>query len=202
MLNKTLKKLIKSKGYTNKSISEKLLNEYDYKISKESIAKYADGTRTPEPKMLVYLSKIFNVSVDYILGTEFNKLTKFIPLIGKSSCGTPQDYNLENYDAVPISPDIYNEGMYAVEAEGKSMSPKINDGNIVYCDPSQEVNNGNIVHYMVKGESGIKKYKINEPQTIVSLVPLNSDYDIVTVDQYENVDLRMVKVVGVVDTDF
>ena len=171
-------------------------------VSRGLVTHWTNNVRNPNPAQVAMLLSFLKVDADSLFDKNSTVTTKLIPLIGKSSCGTPQDYNLENYDAVPISLDIYNEGMYAVEAEGKSMSPKINDGNIVYCDPSQEVNNGNIVHYMVKGESGIKKYKINEPQTIVSLVPLNSDYDIVTVDQYENVDLRMVKVVGVVDTDF
>ena len=191
-----LKALMKDRKVYAKDIAEYV------GVSRGLVTHWTNDKRNPNPAQVERILSFLKVDADSLFDKNNTITTKLIPLIGKSSCGTPQDYNLENYDAVPISPDIYNEGMYAVEAEGKSMSPKINDGNIVYCDPSQEVNNGNIVHYMVKGESGIKKYKINEPQTIVSLVPLNSDYDIVTVDQYENVDLRMVKVVGVVDTDF
>ena len=109
---------------------------------------------------------------------------------------------MTNYDTVPIDDKLFKDGMYAVEAEGDSMTPKINDRNIVYCSPNDDINNGNIVHYTFNGESGIKKYKINEAQNLISLIPLNSDYDIVTIDEYDSKDLRMSKVVGVVDTDF
>ena len=191
-----LKALMKDRDVYAKDIAEYI------GVSRGLVTHWTNDLRNPNPIQVKKILSFLKVDADSLFDKNNTDTTKLIPLIGKSSCGTPHEYNLENYDSVPISSNIYNSGMYAVEAEGASMSPKINNGNIVYCDPSQSIENGNIVHYMVKGESGIKKYKINEAQTIVSLVPVNSDYDIITVDQYENVDLRMVKVVGVVDTNF
>jgi SOS-response transcriptional repressor LexA len=92
--------------------------------------------------------------------------------------------------------------MYAVQAEGESMSPKINHGSIVYCNVNRRIENGSIVHYSLDGESGIKRYKINERGDIISLIPINSDYDIITIHADDRMELKMARVVGVVDTDF
>lgn len=148
------------------------------------------------------LAKLFNVSVDYLLGNDDIATVKTIPLIGLASCGIPQEYDLNSYESVPISAELYREGMYAVKAEGDSMSPKVNNGNLVYCVADEQIQNGNIVHYMVDGESGIKKFKMNEKGDTISLVPLNSDYDIITISADDNISFKMSKVVGVVDTDF
>ena len=160
------------------------------------------GGRKFSPEQVAALAKFFNVSTDYLYGLEKDIKQKIIPLIGKSSCGKPRDYDLNGYEPIPVPLDMYRVGMYAVEAEGDSMSPKINDGDIVYCQPNQIIDNGKIVHYWLDGESGIKKYKINEAGTIISLLPINSDYDIITIHCDERHDLRMAKVVGRIDKDF
>ena len=148
------------------------------------------------------LAKLFNVSVDYLLGNDDSVSVRSIPLIGLASCGIPSEYDLNGYEPVPVSNELYRDGMYAVRAEGDSMSPKINDGNLVYCVANEHIENGNIVHYMVDGESGIKKFKINEKGDVISLAPINSDYDIITIHADDNIPFKMSKVVGVVDTDF
>lgn len=148
------------------------------------------------------IATYFKVSVEELLGTKKTIDTKVIPLIGKASCGKPQNYNLNDYEQIPIPVSMYRNGMYAVEGDGDSMSPKINDGDIAFCDSNRQIDNGNIVHYWIDGESGIKKYKINEAGTIISLIPINSEYDIITIHCDENINLKMAKVVGSLDRNF
>ena len=195
-------KAMNNSGLTNTKLSEILNNEYSFNISKESIGKYRKGTRTPEPQFIYFISKIFNTSPNFLLGAEEDLKQKFIPLIGKSSCGKPKDYDLNGYEPVPVPLDMYKDGMYAVEAEGDSMKPKINDGDIVYCQPNRIIDNGNIVHYWLNGESGIKKYKMNEAQTIISLIPINSDFEVITIHCDDKHELLMARVVGKIDRDF
>ena len=153
-------------------------------------------------EQIALIAKYFKVTTDYLYGFEANMKQKIIPLIGRSSCGKPKDYDLNGYEPIPVPLDMYKDGMYAVEADGDSMSPKINDGDIVYCQPNRIVDNGNIVHYWLNGESGIKKYKMNEQGTIISLIPINSDYDIITIHYDEKHELIMARVVGKIDKDF
>ncbi len=190
-----------------KSQNKKQKNLVDYlEESQGTVAKWLSENETINRDIpytiLVKIANFTTTTTDYLLGKENIVETKVIPLIGKSSCGKPKDYDLNGYDPVPIPMDLYRTGMYALEADGDSMSPKINDGDIVYCCPSQHIDNGKIVHYWLNGESGIKRYKINEAGTIISLVPINSEYDIITIHCDENVDLQMAKVVGKIDKDF
>lgn len=154
------------------------------------------------PEQVADIAKFFKVSTDFLYGFEENMKQKLVPLIGKSSCGKPKDYDLNGYEPVPVPSDMYRDGMYAVEAEGDSMSPKINDGDILYCQPNRIIDNGNIVHYWLNGESGIKKYKINEQGTIISLIPINSDYDVITIHCDDVHELLMARIVGKIDRDF
>jgi repressor LexA len=160
------------------------------------------GGRKFAPEQVADIAKFFKVSTDFLYGFEENMKQKLVPLIGKSSCGKPKDYDLNGYEPVPVPSDMYRDGMYAVEAEGDSMSPKINDGDIVYCQPNRIIDNGNIVHYWLNGESGIKKYKINEQGTIISLIPINSDYDVITIHCDDVHELLMARIVGKIDRDF
>jgi SOS-response transcriptional repressor LexA len=178
-------------GLTNIKLSEILSEKYSFNISKESIQKYRKGTRTPEPQFIYFVSKILNVSGNYLLGME----EKVIPLIGKASCGIPKEYDLNGYEPIPVPSKIYKNGMYAVEADGDSMKTKINHGDILYCDPNARIDIGNIVHYFYEGESGIKRYKENEKGDTILLVPENNDYDIIIIKKDNEKDLVMVRVV-------
>ena len=148
------------------------------------------------------IAEYFEVTADYLYGFSSSIKLKIIPLIGKSSCGKPKDYDLNGYEHIVVPDDLYRDGMYAVEAEGDSMSPKINDGDTVYCQPNRIIDNGNIVHYWLNGESGIKKYKMNEAGTIISLIPINSDHEVITIHCDDKHELLMARVVGKIDRDF
>ncbi len=170
-------------------------------VGKSTVINWANGSRFPKEDHINALVSALNVSYDTLFNDK-EVVSKYIPLIGKASCGEPRDYDLNGYDPIPIPAEMYKSGMYAIEAEGDSMSPKINDGDIVYCCPDVAIDNGKIVHYSLNGESGIKRYKINEAGTIISLIPLNTEYDIITIHCDDYTDLRMSKVVGKIDKDF
>lgn len=186
----------------NKTKQIELANAIELPASTLSNVLNRKGGRKFSPEQVALIAKFFKVTTDFLYGFETNIKQKTIPLIGKSSCGKPRDYDLNGYEPIPVPLDMYKSGMYAVEADGDSMSPKINDGDIVYCCPNQLINNGKIVHYWLDGESGIKKYKINEAGTIISLIPINSEHDIITIHHDERHELIMAKVVGKIDRDF
>lgn len=143
------------------------------------------------------IAEFFGVSTDKIYGVDaLTENVRVIPMIGNAHCGKPQEYDLNGYEPIPIAESSYKQGMYAVKTEGDSMLPKINDGDILYCIFDSVIDNGDIVHYSLNDESGIRKYKINEAQTVISLVPLNSEYDVITIHHDEHFELRMSKVVG------
>lgn len=191
-----LRKIMDLKNLTGEKLGEMI------GVTKGSVINWSNGSRFPKENHIRDLVRVLNVKYDDLFSSGDELKIKFIPLIGRSSCGIPREYELNGYDPIPIAENMYHDGMYAIEADGDSMSPKINHGDIVFCNPNQIIDNGKIVHYSLNGESGIKKYKINETGTIISLIPLNSDYDVISIHCDDSVDLKMAKVVGKIDNDF
>ncbi len=190
-----IKNILERKDIKQK-VFAKAINETTVNVS-----RYLNEQRNIPAELYSTISEFLNMSIDEIIGNKI-LASRYIPLIGKSSCGKPKDYDLNGYEPIPVPLDMYRDGMYAVEADGDSMKPKINDGDIVYCQPNRIIDNGNIVHYWLNGESGIKKYKMNESRTIISLIPINSDYEIITIHCDDKHELIMAKVVGKIDRDF
>ena len=190
-----IKKILEKNKIKQKDFAE-AINETTVNVN-----RYLNEQRGIPEELYPIISNFLKIGMDDIIGNRI-LVSKYIPLIGKSSCGKPKDYDLNGYEPVPVPSDMYKDGMYAVEAEGDSMSPKINDGDIVYCQPNRVIDSGNIVHYWLNGESGIKKYKMNEQGTIISLIPINSDYDVITIHCDDVHELLMARVVGKIDKDF
>ena len=193
-----LNEILLEKGRGAKAKLAKFLD-----VSPVYVTRWATDDKYGIPKdKITLIEDFYKLPAGYLLGNENKIQIKTIPLIGLASCGVPREYALDGYESVPVSIDIYRDGMYAVKAEGNSMSPKINHNNLVYCLPNETIDNGHIVHYTLNGESGIKKYKINEKGDIISLVPINPDYDVITIHADEPHTLKMARVLGVVDTEF
>jgi SOS-response transcriptional repressor LexA len=190
-IGKNIKILLNQKGLKQKDLAL-ALDEHPVNITRW----LTESRRIPETS-LPKISKFLDVSIDILLGNDIKTSSiKIIPMIGNAHCGKPQEYDLNGYEPIPIAESSYKQGMYAVKTEGDSMLPKINDGDILYCIFDSVIDNGDIVHYSLNDESGIRKYKINEAQTVISLVPLNSEYDVITIHHDEHFELRMSKVVG------
>lgn len=168
-------------------------------VSKATAIHWANGTRFPKEESIRKLVDVLGVSYDDLFwGEEKLTMSKKIPLIGLAHCGEPAIYDLNGYDPIIVPDNIYKKGMYAVKAEGDSMLPKIQDGDILYClsENITQINSGDIVHYKIGEDSGIKKYKTNNNDTIVSLIPLNSEYEIITIHYDDRVEISMAKVIG------
>ena len=63
---KNLRKIRKESGMTMKDLAERI------GVSESAISQYENGKRQPGYETLIELSKIFDVSTDYILGIEDN----------------------------------------------------------------------------------------------------------------------------------
>ncbi len=62
ILPKRLKKLREEHGYLQKFVADKL------GIRSNTLSGYENGSRSPDPEMLLALSELYNVTTDYLLG--------------------------------------------------------------------------------------------------------------------------------------
>jgi repressor LexA len=75
--------------------------------------------------------------------------------------------------------DVKDPGAFALKVKGNSMSPRIEDGDIVIVSPQQEARSGDICVIRVSGEDTLKKVKFEG--NYIHLIPLNTDFEPVTV---------------------
>ncbi|MBE3022157.1 S24 family peptidase [Campylobacter sp. 7477a] len=131
-----------------------------------------------------------------ILGFDDVIPVKQIPIVGSASCGIPDANALQETDiyTYTLAKD-WNGEMYAVIANGDSMSPMIEDGDQVICDPALDIMDGDLVHYQVNGESAIKIYKKDTKNKQHVFIPANQDFEAKRFDI--KMEIRMIKVTDI-----
>ena len=123
---------------------------------------------------------------------------KQVPIVGTASCGIPTQNAYQEADTyTSMGAKDWNKELYAVIADGDSMSPLIERGDEVICDPLSTVGSGDIIHYQLDGESAIKVYI--EKGNKFYLVPRNQDFETqeFSKDDERLQNMRKIKVVDI-----
>ena len=90
--------------------------------------------------------------------------------------------------------DVKDAGAFALKVKGNSMSPRIEDGDIVIVSPQQEAHNGDICVVRVNDEDTLKKVKFEG--SYIHLIPLNPDFEPMTVKKKDvNFVWKVVKLI-------
>jgi len=61
-LSKKLKELREEKGFLQKFVADKI------GVRSNTLSGYENGTRSPDPEMIIKLAELYEVSTDYLLG--------------------------------------------------------------------------------------------------------------------------------------
>lgn len=149
------------------------------------------------------IASFFNVSVDSFYESIEQKPIKKIPIIGTTSCGGAEINNLQEENRFCYyNGERYTKNLYALIANGDSMSPEIEDGDEIVCDPDIQVQSGDMVHYTIHGESAVKIYVDDAEAHLIQFVPYNISVNFKTrtirkddIDVIQ--DLKIAKVVAV-----
>ncbi|MCD7757659.1 MAG: S24 family peptidase [Clostridiales bacterium] len=78
---------------------------------------------------------------------------------------------------IPVGKDIPKEAVYAVYISGNSMEPYIHDGELVYVDGSETLENGDVGIFAVDGAMYCKQIYIDRELTLhlLSANPARAD---------------------------
>jgi len=185
-----------NRGLDQKSLSEKV------DVAVRTLQRWEKGLQVPDSNYLVLLAKHTGVRPEWLLigegdmypvlqshgknisverVTTLHKVNLVnIPLLssvpaGKTTTMFHPDY-VERYITVD---NVKDSRAFALIVKGKSMSPMIEDGDIVVVSPQQEVRSGDIAVIHVNGEDVLKKIKIDEHY--IHLIPINPNFEPVTV---------------------
>lgn len=162
--------LRKEKGVTEKQV---LL---DCGLSKNSFGNWKKGM-TPAPAAQKILATYFGVSVDYLMCKtniplpQSAQIERYLPyekrgtrpVIGIASAGTGVFADEEILGWQSVDTEYDTEECFWLKVAGDSMSPKIDDGDLVLIQRDAEIENGSIVVAIVDGMDGfIKRVELNE----------------------------------------
>lgn len=196
-----IKKLRIEHGMSQEDLARKL--GYSHKSAINKIELGINGV--PSSK-IVLLSKIFGVSISYLLcddspsrssrptAEEFEKYglrpitKKRVPLLGNIPCGEPKyaDEDIECY--VEIGNDVKAD--FCLRAKGDSMiGARIHDGDLVFIRSTPQVDNGQIAAVIIDDEATLKRVYYYPENNMIILKPENSKYkDLIYLgDQLETV---------------
>ena len=172
-----LRKLREKEKLSQSEVAEKI------GISRTAYVKYETGDSSPVRK-LNELSKLFNVSTDYIMGVSpfplSNEIdvpneTKRVPIIGTVKCG-PDGFAYEYTDGYISIDDSIHGDVRAFHCKGDSMNGLgIFDGDIALVRIQQDIESGEIAVVTINGDEGTLK-RIRKQNNIIILESANPEY--------------------------
>ncbi|NLY03898.1 MAG: helix-turn-helix domain-containing protein [Campylobacter sp.] len=202
-----LKAVLKERKITYSMLVD-ILEERGVPIAEATIKSWFNKVQaTPDIDKILAIAQILNIRADELIDQNvFETIDniKGVPIIGEASCGLPISSSYQDNEFTYMPEGEYKKELYAVRASGDSMSPLIDDGDIVICDPTIELQNGDLVYYtLYQTDIAIKVFVENKERELIQFKPVNSTADFKTVtillddaDMINN--LKITKVVKIV----
>lgn len=201
MINRAerISQAIKSKGLSYAEL-EKLTG-----ISKSALQRYASGETKKIPIDVVeQIAAATGVTAKYLMGWEedsnisaiFKKNIRMIPVFESVSAGfgAYADNQILDYCPFIINSEKEAAETIAIRVSGDSMSPKIEDGDIIRVHKQESVDSGSIAVVLLDGEEGLVK-KVVYGSDWIELHSINPYYPVRRFDGEEVLRLRVVGLV-------
>ena len=204
--------LRESKGYTQEQLAKLL------KISSSTIGMWETGKRTPTRAKYEAIADLFNVDIDYLYGRTSLKRKSIIdeygaiysaasgysindsgiisiPVLGRVAAGVPILAEENQIGTVNIEKSkAASSELFGLRIKGNSMSPRIQEGDIVIVRRQDDAESGDVVIALVNGDEAVCK-KLQKYKEGISLISFNPSYEPMT---YTDDDIRElpVKIIG------
>lgn len=194
------------------NLTKPFCEQYSVKMNKSDISQYVSGKNEPSQDKLVVLGMALNVSEAWLMGYDvpmeresadnatsnidniFQIELKRFPLVGEIACGTPKFANEDRESYILAGTDIHAD--FCLKVKGDSMiNARIHDGDIVFIQKQDIVENGEIAAVVVNGinEATLKRFYYYHEKAMLILKPENPAYE----DQiYMGNELEQVHVLG------
>lgn len=154
----------------NMSLSQKELGQ-KIGIAESTVSLYESNKRFPDAETLKKISALFNVSIDYLLGSSLEETSPTqtghgvrIPVLGRVVAGIPIEAIEEVLDYEEITPELAATGeFFALKIRGHSMEPRMMEGDVVIVRRQDDVDSGDVAIVLVNGdEATVKRVKKQE----------------------------------------
>ena len=139
-------------------------------ISKSTISLYEHNKSTPDDNIKKKICSYFNVSFDWLMGISPIRSVGInhhpgkggqIPDLGCIATGIPIETTEDILDYEEITPELAATGkFFALKIHGRSMEPRMLDGDVVIVKRQDDVESGDIAIILVNGnEATVKRVK-------------------------------------------
>lgn len=150
-------------------------------IPKSAMSQYRSGAYEPKAERLEKLAKALNVTEAWLMGYDLGMPIDFVssinaPLYASVSAGfgSTQEENIGTFPCVVSSQEEARNTLCAI-VSGDSMSPKIENGDIIQIRRQTSVDNGDIAVVLIDGEEHFVK-RIEYGVDYIRLVSINTNY--------------------------
>lgn len=166
-------------------------------INQNTYSYWETGRSRVDTAALPHLAALFGVSVDYLLGHSGEESPKDvkIPVLGRVAAGIPIEAVEDILDYEEISPQMAAQGeFFALQVKGRSMEPRMQEGDIIICKKQADVETGDVAVVLVNGDDATVK-KIKKTAAGLYLIPTNPAFDPLYFT-YDEVISRPVSIIG------
>ena len=183
----------------------------EMKISSGAVTEWKKG-RVPQMSTIKKIADYFDVTVDYLLGKTSEPTprpelkgnaiildpskTRMIPVYESVSAGVgvvAQNLILE-YMPIYIHSDSEANETICIKVTGDSMSPDIEDGDMIQVHKQTSVDSGSVAVVLVDGEEALVK-KVIYDDSHVELHSFNPNYPAIS---FSGAELMRIQVLGLV----
>lgn len=192
MFGERLKKLRKSRNFSQDKLAEELNKKYDKKISKSMISRWENGKNDIQMEMVHIIADYFNVNpvrlINPVITDNVATLPKNlveektneniqVPILGEIACGDPitAEENIEGYLEEPED-SLPSGTVFYLVAKGHSMEPTIPNGSNVLIREQPEVEDDEIAAVLVNSDTEATLKRVKHQGNMIMLMPDNKDY--------------------------
>lgn len=180
---KRLRELRKNNNLTMKELGKRM------NLAESTISLYENGQREPDLSTLQKLAEFFNVTVDYLMGRDFDHNVRGvqlersvvkIPVYGTIPAGVPIEMIADTYieDEEEIPADWLKGGnrYFCLKVKGESMMPKFEDGDTLILKQQDDCNSGDYCAISINCTECTFK-KVIKHDNGITLQPLNPSFE-------------------------
>lgn len=182
--SENLKTLRKFKNLSQDKLADEL------NLSRSLIGMWESGQRKPSFETLELLADFFNIRIDDLSGRNCNN--KYgepsnidsvserlynVPVYETVSAGfgAAAVNSVIDYIPLPFKTKAEADETLCIRVKGDSMSPKIEDGDLIQVVKQTSVDNGDVAVVLIDGEEGLVK-KVEYDTDYIKLISFNPYY--------------------------
>lgn len=161
---------------------------------------FTDPNKEITVDMIQELAPIFEVDAKWLAGWSESKEKKSskahrIPVYGKVAAGIPLEMveDILDHEEIPAKWGDPSD-FFCLQIKGKSMQPKMDEGDVVVVKKQADADSNDIVIFTVNGENASCK-RLKKSEHGLAFIPLNTDFDPM-IYSWEQVEELPVQILG------